>query len=372
MSWSNSGPVAHLMDDVRGTKHKLIFHTSSLTPTVFGQNTHDDARPHLDNVLFWSLHENHSVGCFFRPTRVNKNMERFLLPAFTTTERPRLVHDNAQFISGGMLANRRSSPLLVDPSSTRNRSLSVNPDAASNVQVRGTSRAIEIMRLLLKSPRKSPFSPRLPPHPTPLSPSHIAHLTLTHTSLTPLTFSHILTLLTCTPQIHSSHSVHLTSHYPYSVHLSHSPLALKFHVLTEPIFFTCCIQRHYSRGGAAKMAVAVAYEGANEVEGPRTLYEKIWRDHLVHASEEISLIYVDRHLVHEVTSPQAFEGLRLGEPQSPSARLYSCDGGPQHPHARPQGLQGCEDLYRRRGLPNSGHGSGGERGRVRVEVLWLG
>jgi len=59
------------------------------------------------------------------------------------------------------------------------------------------------------------------------------------------------------------------------------------------------------------MAVAVAYEGANEVEGPRTLYEKIWRDHLVHASEEISLIYVDRHLVHEVTSPQAFEGLRL-------------------------------------------------------------
>ena len=45
---------------------------------------------------------------------------------------------------------------------------------------------------------------------------------------------------------------------------------------------------------------------------PRTLYDKIWDDHLVHQAEDGScLIYVDRHLVHEVTSPQAFEGLRL-------------------------------------------------------------
>src|SRR5271168_1553346 len=45
---------------------------------------------------------------------------------------------------------------------------------------------------------------------------------------------------------------------------------------------------------------------------PRTLYDKIWDDHLVHqAPDGSSLIYVDRHLVHEVTSPQAFEGLRL-------------------------------------------------------------
>jgi len=44
----------------------------------------------------------------------------------------------------------------------------------------------------------------------------------------------------------------------------------------------------------------------------KTLYDKIWDDHLVHKqSDETSLIYVDRHLVHEVTSPQAFEGLRL-------------------------------------------------------------
>ncbi len=45
---------------------------------------------------------------------------------------------------------------------------------------------------------------------------------------------------------------------------------------------------------------------------PKTLYDKIWEDHLVHEQPDgTSLIYVDRHLIHEVTSPQAFEGLRL-------------------------------------------------------------
>ena len=43
----------------------------------------------------------------------------------------------------------------------------------------------------------------------------------------------------------------------------------------------------------------------------RTLFEKIWDDHVVHSDETSSLIYIDRHLVHEVTSPQAFEGLRM-------------------------------------------------------------
>ena len=43
----------------------------------------------------------------------------------------------------------------------------------------------------------------------------------------------------------------------------------------------------------------------------KTLYDKIWDAHLVHAEKgEASVLYVDRHLVHEVTSPQAFEGLR--------------------------------------------------------------
>ncbi len=45
---------------------------------------------------------------------------------------------------------------------------------------------------------------------------------------------------------------------------------------------------------------------------PRTLFEKVWQQHIVAAPEnEPSILYIDLHLVHEVTSPQAFEGLRL-------------------------------------------------------------
>ncbi len=45
---------------------------------------------------------------------------------------------------------------------------------------------------------------------------------------------------------------------------------------------------------------------------PRTLYDKLWDAHVVHVEPDgTTLLYIDRHLVHEVTSPQAFEGLRL-------------------------------------------------------------
>jgi 3-isopropylmalate/(R)-2-methylmalate dehydratase large subunit len=44
----------------------------------------------------------------------------------------------------------------------------------------------------------------------------------------------------------------------------------------------------------------------------RTLYDKLWDDHVVHTEDDgTAVLYIDRHLVHEVTSPQAFEGLRL-------------------------------------------------------------
>lgn len=43
---------------------------------------------------------------------------------------------------------------------------------------------------------------------------------------------------------------------------------------------------------------------------PRTLYDKVFDDHVVYSGEGDTLLYIDRHLVHEVTSPQAFEGLR--------------------------------------------------------------
>ena len=47
---------------------------------------------------------------------------------------------------------------------------------------------------------------------------------------------------------------------------------------------------------------------------PLTLYDKIWNEHIVHQQNDgTTLLYVDRHLVHEVTSPQAFEGLRLSK-----------------------------------------------------------
>ena len=44
---------------------------------------------------------------------------------------------------------------------------------------------------------------------------------------------------------------------------------------------------------------------------PRTLFDKIWQSHLIDSSNGADTIYIDHHLVHEVTSPQAFEGLKL-------------------------------------------------------------
>ena len=60
----------------------------------------------------------------------------------------------------------------------------------------------------------------------------------------------------------------------------------------------------------------------------KTLYDKIWDAHLVHeAAGESSVLYIDRHLVHEVTSPQAFEGLRKAgrKPRRPELALAVAD-----------------------------------------------
>ncbi|KAJ7068082.1 aconitase [Mycena amicta] len=61
---------------------------------------------------------------------------------------------------------------------------------------------------------------------------------------------------------------------------------------------------------------------------PRTLYDKIWDDHVADVQDDdLALIYIDRHLVHEVTSPQAFEGLRnAGRPvRRPDCTLATVD-----------------------------------------------
>ncbi|WP_075188010.1 3-isopropylmalate dehydratase large subunit [Teredinibacter haidensis] len=79
----------------------------------------------------------------------------------------------------------------------------------------------------------------------------------------------------------------------------------------------------------------------------RTLYDKLWDDHVVTQRDDgSSLIYIDRHIVHEVTSPQAFEGLRLA-----GRKLWRADSvvaTPDHnvpttAHERASGVDGIED-----------------------------
>lgn len=61
---------------------------------------------------------------------------------------------------------------------------------------------------------------------------------------------------------------------------------------------------------------------------PKTLYDKLWESHVVHTEEDGTVVlYIDRHLLHEVTSPQAFEGLKLAgrKPWRNSANLLVAD-----------------------------------------------
>ncbi len=77
----------------------------------------------------------------------------------------------------------------------------------------------------------------------------------------------------------------------------------------------------------------------------RTLYDKLWDDHLVRQDADgTALIYIDRHLVHEVTSPQAFEGLRLAgrKPWRADAVLAVPDHNVPTTH-REGGVAGIDD-----------------------------
>jgi 3-isopropylmalate/(R)-2-methylmalate dehydratase large subunit len=79
----------------------------------------------------------------------------------------------------------------------------------------------------------------------------------------------------------------------------------------------------------------------------KTLYDKIWDTHLVSEREDgTALIYIDRHLIHEVTSPQAFEGLRLAGrlPWRADANFATPDHNiPTTTEERKQGLEGIKD-----------------------------
>lgn len=78
----------------------------------------------------------------------------------------------------------------------------------------------------------------------------------------------------------------------------------------------------------------------------KTLYDKIWESHLVSSDESSCLIYVDRQLIHEVTSPQAFEGLRMAnrKPRRPEAHLAVADHNvPTTTADRGHGTSGIKD-----------------------------
>ena len=79
----------------------------------------------------------------------------------------------------------------------------------------------------------------------------------------------------------------------------------------------------------------------------KTLYDKLWDQHLVTQREDgTALIYIDRHLIHEVTSPQAFEGLRIAgrKPWRTAANIATPDHNvPTTTVERLEGLEGIED-----------------------------
>jgi 3-isopropylmalate dehydratase len=90
-------------------------------------------------------------------------------------------------------------------------------------------------------------------------------------------------------------------------------LALILFLHPAPKITTVAFSPGVSHRNVERQHTVVASSGSSLYAGPRTLYDKIWDDHLVDDDGLSSLIYVDRHLVHEVTSPQAFEGLRIAK-----------------------------------------------------------
>lgn len=78
----------------------------------------------------------------------------------------------------------------------------------------------------------------------------------------------------------------------------------------------------------------------------KTLYDKIWDSHLIDDDGKSQLLYVDRQLIHEVTSPQAFEGLRMTnrKPKNPKAHLAVADHNVPTTNAdRGHGTSGIKD-----------------------------
>jgi 3-isopropylmalate/(R)-2-methylmalate dehydratase large subunit len=96
----------------------------------------------------------------------------------------------------------------------------------------------------------------------------------------------------------------------------------------------------------------------------RTLYDKLWDSHVVREDADgTALIYIDRHLVHEVTSPQAFEGLKL-QGASRGAWLGGRHRRPQHAD------QGLEQGHRRPDLAHAGRDARRQHPRARRKAYF--
>ena len=82
---------------------------------------------------------------------------------------------------------------------------------------------------------------------------------------------------------------------------------------------------------------------------PQTLYDKLWDSHVVHVEDDgTALLYIDRHLVHEVTSPQAFEGLKLAgrKPWRIDSVVATADHNTPTEHWE-EGMAGVRDPFAR-------------------------
>ena len=96
---------------------------------------------------------------------------------------------------------------------------------------------------------------------------------------------------------------------------------------------------------------------------PQTLYDKIWNSHIVHRQDDgTCLIYIDRHLVHEVTSPQAFEGLRVAgrKVRRPDLTLATADHNVPTTPDRAQGIREPESRQQVEALTENVHAFGVE------------
>ena len=125
-------------------------------------------------------------------------------------------------------------------------------------------------------------------------------------------------------------------------------------------------QRHLRRGPAAPLREHWAGRGTLSRRGRRraaeelmakSLFDKIWEAHEV----DDDLIYIDLHLVHEVTSAQAFEGLRLAGRSVRRPDKTPCHRRPQRAHRRDAG----GEADRRRALAKAGRGTGAKLRGVR-------